>query len=457
MLSKKVQVLSETIQKLLQCDAIDNLQNLLAKAHEADIAYVFGQFDVEDQAKILSLLKPDKQADVVSEISLHQVAALLQFLGAEKSAGLLEKISPDDLADILEALPPEQAGAILLSLKKEEAAEVEDLIQYRPDTAGGIMSPNVFSLVDEMTVEEAIQAIHTGREEFETVFYLYVVNGQGHLVGVLSLKKLILGGPRTRLADLMDKDPVRVRLHEDQEEVARTVSRYNFLSLPVVDDANHLVGVITVDDVIDVIKEEAQEDMLLMTGAEKGAVQRKIPIWVRLRTRLPWFFVTLVGGLIASEVIYGFAGTTENLAMLAGFIPLILTMSGVIGRQSMTIALTVIEGERISWEQIWQSLWKEFRLALIIGLSYGSLLGIFIHLRHGGGLEIPLAIGVCLTLTMMAAVLIGTFKPLLFKKAGLDPVAASGPVVTTLVHIVSIWIYFSLASIMLGRSFSLAW
>ena len=457
MLSKKVQVLSETIQKLLQCGATENLQNLLNKAHEADIAYVFSQLDVGEQAEVLSLLKPDKQAEVVSEISLSQVALLLNRLGTAKAAALLEKMPKDDVVDILEAIPEEQSSEIVLKLKKEEADEVEDLIQYRPDTAGGIMSPNVFSLVDEMTAQEAIRAIQLGRENFETVFYLYVVNSQGHLVGVLSLKKLILASNETKLGDLMDKDPVRVHLNEDQEEVAKTVSRYNFLSLPVVDNANTLVGVITVDDVIDVIKEEAQEDMLLMTGAEKGAHIRRVPLWVRLRTRLPWFFVTLVGGLIASEVIHRYSGSAEHWVLLTGFIPLMLTMSGVIGRQSMTIIITVLEGERRSWGEVWQSLWKEFRLAVIIGLTYGCLLGIYIHLRYGIAIEVPLVVGGCLTLTMIIAVVIGTFKPILFKRAGLDPAAATGPVVTTLVHIAAIWIYFALASMVLHPSFSLPW
>lgn len=457
MLSKKVQVLYETIQKLLQCGAFENLKNLLAKSHEADIAYVLNQFTVEEQAEILSLIQPEKQAQVVAEISLSQVAALLKILGPMQAAALLEKIPPDDVVDILEAMPEQQANEIVLKLKKEEAAEVEGLIQYRPDTAGGIMSPNVFSLLEGMSAQEAIQAIQAGREDFEMVFYLYVVNDQENLVGVLSLKKLILASPQTLLKELMDKDPLRVRLDEDQEEVAKIVSRYNFLSLPVVDECNRLVGVITVDDVIDVIKEEAQEDMLLMSGAEKGAAQRKVSTWVRLRTRLPWFFVTLVGGLMASEIIYSFSELIEHMVLLVGFVPLILIMSGMIGRQSMTIAVTVLEAERLSWRQVWQFFRKELRLALIIGVTYGSLLGVFVHFRYGEAIEVPIVLAVCLFLTMIIAVVIGILKPLLFKRIGLDPAAVTGPVVATLVHIIAIWIYFSLASTVMRHSFSLPW
>ena len=451
MITKKVQVLSETIKKLLHCHADENLKNILAKAHHADIATVLSEMDVAGQTQIFLLLKNTEQmATVLSELQLDLVSGLLEHLGAEKSAEILSHVSPDDAADILEQLPEDLSSAILLRLKKEEAEEVEELIRYRPDTAGGIMSPEVFSLEEEMTVAEAIEQLQQARS-VETVFYLYVVNMQGQLVGVLSLKKLILAARTIKLKEIMDKDPVRVRVDEDQEEVARTVSRYNYLSLPVIDSSNALVGVVTVDDVIDVIKEEATEDLLLMTGAGKEAMTEST-VMESLKKRMPWFLVTLVGGLIASEVIVRFTPFITKVGLLAGFIPLVLAMGGNIGTQSMTIVVSSLTRGQCSLSQVWDAMFHEFRLALILGVSYGFLLALFIGLRYGTWPFLPVAIGVALALSMIIAVAVGTSIPILFKKIGIDPAVATGPFVTTLVNIFCMWVYFALATYLIGNT-----
>ncbi|OGQ04653.1 MAG: magnesium transporter [Deltaproteobacteria bacterium RIFCSPLOWO2_12_FULL_44_12] len=445
MLNKKVQVLSETIKKLLHCHADENLSKILAKAHAADIAYVLGQLDVVSQAHVFSLLKNSEQgAKVLAEMEMTLVTPLLENLGGQKASEILSYVSPDDAADILENLPGELSSTILLSLKKEEAEEVEGLIRYRPDTAGGIMSPDFFALHEELTVEQAIQKIQQSRD-VETMFYVYVVNSQGHLMGVLSLKKLILNGPKIILKEVMDKDPIRVRLDEDQEEVARTVSRYNYLSVPVVDDANKLVGVITVDDIIDVIKEEATEDLLLMAGADKGAMV-PAPLWITLKKRMPWYLVTLLGGLIASEVIARFYSSISKVSLLAGFIPLVLSMGGNIGTQSMAIVVSSLSVGRLSAPKIFSVMFKEFRLAVILGLVYGLVLAAFTHFRYGVPSFLPLAIGSALALSMVISVCLGSSLPLLFQKLGLDPAIASGPFVTTLVNIFCMWTYFTLAT-----------
>ncbi|MDO8527305.1 MAG: magnesium transporter [Deltaproteobacteria bacterium] len=445
MLSKKMQVLTETVKKLLHCHADENLKNILAKAHEADIAFCLAQLNVEEQVQVFALLQDaQKRAKVLSELQPDQVASFLQNLGAQKAADILNLVSPDDAADILEKLADTFSSEILLLLKKEEAAEVESLIRYRPDTAGGIMSPEVFSLPEDLTVAEAIEKIQQSRD-VETVFYVYVVNPQGHLVGALSLKKLILAPPKTLLRDIIDKDPIRVRLGEDQEEVARIVSRYNFLSLPVVDEANKLVGVITVDDVIDVIKEEATEDILLMTGAEKEAME-KTGLKISLKKRMPWFLVTLVGGFMVSEVIDKFSSSLVRVSLLAGFIPLLLSMGGSMGTQSMVVVMSSLNSRRMNFVQVWSVVFKEFKLALIMGVFYGLVLALFIYLRYGEQPHLPLALGSVLVLTMILSVAMGTFIPLLFQKMGVDPAVATGPFVTTSINIFCMWIYLSIAT-----------
>ena len=441
-LNKKVQILAETIKRLLTCRADDNLKNILTKAHTADIAVVLEELEMESQVKVISLLKDSiAQADVLSKMSLAKTALLLEKLGVPASANILHHVSPDDLADILEELTGELSAGILLQLKKEDAEEVEELIRHAPDTAGGIMSPEVFSLSEEITVEEAIKKIQQARD-VETVFYVYVVNAQGHLVGVLSLKKLLLASPAQLLHDVMEKDPVRIRIDEDQEEVARVVSRYDYLSVPVVDERNKLVGVITVDDVIDVIREEATEDILLMTGADRKAITGD-SFGKRLLNRFSWFLILLVGGIIASEVVGFYFQGSFSMRLLVSFIPLVLGLGSSISRQSTAIFLsTLSEG---SPAQMGEQVAREISLAGLLGLFYGILLGLFIHFRYEFEWLIVAIMGILLMVTMVLSALIGTYVPQIFRRVGFDPAVASS-FATVFVHIVSLWAYFAWVS-----------
>lgn len=448
--SRKIQVLSETVKKLISCDATENLKNILAKAHQADIAFVLAELPLEHQALAFSLLRdPGQKAQVLSELRREQATPLLEHLGAKPAAEILEFVSPDDLADILEALPDPLSQEILIHLKKEEALEVENLISYPPETAGGIMSPNVFALNEDLTVKKSIQQIQKSRK-VETVFYVYVVNEQQHLVGVLSLKKLILAPPEALLKEVMDKDPIRVRLNEDQEEVARTVSRYNYLSLPVVDDSNHLVGVITVDDVIDVIQEEAAEDMLLMAGVNPEA-PHDVSLKAGLLKRLPWFLVTLVSGFAAAEIIAAYFSSQNNFYLLAGFIPLILGMGSGIGTQSMTVVISTFSMERTSLFQMWPLIFKELRLATLIGVTCGFFFAFYFYFRFDAAWWFAYAIGFALASTMVLAVMIGLAIPLLFKKVGVDPAGAARTFVTAGIQIFCLWVYFSLTLHIISR------
>lgn len=444
MLSKKIQVLADTVKKLLSCHAEENLKNILAKAHAADIASVLAELSLDQQTKTFLLLKGlEQQAQVLSELSVNQVAPLLKNLGALKSAEVLGQASPQYVVDMMESLDDAFSSEILLLLKKEEAEEVEDLIRYRPDSAGGIMSPDVFFLSEESTAQQAIKQIQKASKT-QHLFYLYVVNPQQQLVGVLSLKKLILAPPTSILKDIMDKDPIRVRLEEDQEEVARIVSRYNYLAIPVVDDTNQLMGVITVDDIIDVIKEEAAEDMLAMGGVEAQA-QSQISWLAGLKKRGPFFLVTFFGGLIASEILNAFF-SQQPKNILIGFIPMILSMGSLAGTQSMTVVVSSLTGEALAgggfrFKQFGAIFLKEFRLGGLLGMIYGSLLGIFIHYRFHLSAFFSMAIGLAFLLVLLIAVFVGVMIPYLFKKAGIDPAKATTPFVTALVSVFCVWAY----------------
>lgn len=445
MLTKKLQVLAETVRKLLSCNAAENLKNILAKAYSADIATVLEQIPGEEQVQVFSLLESlEQKAAVLSELSGDKVSFLLKELGPQKSAEILSYLSSDDLVDIMEKLEEDLASEILLLLKREEAEEIEELIRYRSDTAGGIMSTDVFSLSEELTVAQAITQIQEA-EDMEHPFYVYIVNPLQHLVGVLSLKKLILAKPHCLLKEVMDKDPIRVRLEVDQEEVARIVSRYNYLAIPVVDDANKLMGVITVDDVIDVIQEEAAEDMLLMAGANKQAPTES-SLGAGLRKRIPWFLVAWFGGLVVAEIIHVFLKANIPMNVLIGLMPLVLAMGSSVGIQSMTVTVSSLTVERMVFKQLWGVILKEFQLTFLVGLFYGVLLGLFLSFRYDFTSHFAVGMGMGLLSMMMVAAILGSVVPLLFQRVGLDPAIATSPFVAALVSILGIWSYFSLVT-----------
>ena len=449
MLSRKVQVLQETIRKLLGVETDRNLKNILDKTMPADIAQCMGAFDTAEQEKIIQCVSDlQKQAAVLCEMDVDVTKDLLVRVGVDRAVQILNFVSPDDAADIVKKLPEDFSEQVLNRLHPEEGQEVETLIQYRSESAGGIMSPEVFSLPEDLTVRDAIREVQESRN-VETVFYLYIVNRAGCLVGILSLKKLLLVPPESLLKDVMQRDPVRVRIDEDQEEVAKIVARYNFLSVPVVDENNKLVGVVTVDDVLDVIRDEATEDILLMTGAEKEAME-EAPLWQSLRRRMPWLLMTLLGGVVASEVIAGFSSVLLKTTVLVGFIPVVLGLGGNVGLQTMTIVVRGLAIGRLSLADLGWVLFKELRVVLILGLLYGLLLAGFIALRYGYGTHIPVAIGMSIAGTMLLSVSIGALIPIVFGKMGIDPAVATGPIVITAFDILAMWLYFALAAFFLN-------
>lgn len=453
MLSRKIQVLHDTIRKMLNLETDRNLRNILEKSLPADIAAVMQHFDPAAQEKILNLISNHgKLTAMLCEMDVGLLRELLPRLGVDFSVSVLTEMSPDDAADIIGKLPDDFREQVLHPMRAEESQDVEELIRYKPESAGGIMSTEVFALQEEMTVGEAIQAVQSA-EDVETVFYPYVVNSSGILVGVLSLKKLLLNKPNTLIKQVMDPDPIRVRVHEDQEEVARAVARYNFLSLPVVDENNKLVGIVTVDDVLDVLRDEATEDFLQMSGAEKEAMEQDSSLKA-LRSRMPWLFVSLLGGVIASEVIFHFSSIFLTAAVLVGFIPVMLSLSGNVAQQSLTIVVRGLTIGQLSLARIGWLLLKEMRIVLVIGICNGLLLALFVFWRYDTGQTVPVIIGSTIAVAMTISVMIGALLPILLEKIGGGAAAATSPLVRTITDFLTIVLYFSLAALSLQSALS---
>ncbi len=450
--------LQENIQRLLRRNAERNLAKILHRTHVADIAAVMRSLNQREQHRLFELIgDPEDQAEVLAHADPEIQEGLLDHLPDEHLVELLELLSSDDAADLFELLDEDRAAAIQAQWKGEEAEEVDTLLRYGGDTAGGIMSPDVFALPADTTVSEAIATLQASHEDLEMAFYLYVVNDHGHLVGVCSLRQLVVSDPDTRLSDIMAAEVFSVDVNTDQEEVARLVARYNFLAIPVVDGSNRLVGIVTVDDVIDVIREEATEDILMMVGAGSADLSEQLHPVRNARLRMPWLLASFFGGVGSMFIIAAFEDSLMRVSALAAFIPITLGMGGNVGTQAATIVTRGLALGRVDVSRFASVVGREIGTGAILGTVYGLLLGIVASLAFdvppdAGYTTAHLAATVALSIlwAMTLAASVGGAVPLLCQRVGIDPAVATGPFVTTSVDVIGILSYFLISQALLG-------
>ena len=442
-------ILVESIKRLLRRGATTHLGNIVNKTHAADLSAVFRSLSLMQQRKLFDMITDIEQKGILfSELDEDTFLDLIEEMKLEDIAEILEQMPTDDVADLLGRLPEEKSDAILEKMKKAESEEVEGLLRYEDDTAGGIMVPDFIALAEDVTAKDAIESLQKEHSEVEMPFYLYVVDDYGKLVGVSSLRQLVLVPPDTPLKEFMATDVFSVQTSMDQEEVAKIVARYDILAVPVVDQTNRLVGIVTVDDVIDIFRREATEDILKMAGVGEEFVETK-SVLKSTRTRLPWLFASCVGGVIAILIIGKYEGTLHKIGALAAFIPVIMGMGGNIGTQSSTIVVRGLATGRIHIRDLWSVVFKELSIGFILGLVYGLLIGSVAQVSYR--MEV-LAISVCFAVisSMSVAALIGSLVPMGFARINIDPAVATGPFVTTAIDIISVSFYFMIATALLG-------
>ena len=442
-------ILVESIKRLLRRGATTHLGNIVNKTHAADLSAVFRSLSLMQQRKLFDMITDIEQKGILfSELDEDTFLDLIEEMKLEDIAEILEQMPTDDVADLLGRLPEEKSDAILEKMKKAESEEVEGLLRYEDDTAGGIMVPDFIALAEDVTAKDAIESLQKEHSEVEMPFYLYVVDDYGKLVGVSSLRQLVLVPPDTPLKEFMATDVFSVQTSMDQEEVAKIVARYDILAVPVVDQSNRLVGIVTVDDVIDIFRREATEDILKMAGVGEEFVETK-SVLKSTRTRLPWLFASCVGGVIAILIIGKYEGTLHKIGALAAFIPVIMGMGGNIGTQSSTIVVRGLATGRIHIRDLWSVVFKELSIGFILGLVYGLLIGSVAQVSYR--MEV-LAISVCFAVisSMSVAALIGSLVPMGFARINIDPAVATGPFVTTAIDIISVSFYFMIATALLG-------
>ena len=444
---RRIDLVLDSVKRLQRIGATGNLLNLLQKQHPADLAQIFGELQDKEKEATFSLLAERNgrlAMEAVSELGPEAGAALLATRSAEEIAKLAQEIPSDDAAALIDYLPEELSAAVLDLMRPKESGVVENLLEYDEQTAGRIMNPHVFALSEDMTVGEAITELQTNRD-VEMVFYLYVVDERNHLVGVVSLRRLLLVSPETPLKRIMTADLMSARVDTDQEEVARQVASYNLLAIPVVDEENKLVGVITVDDIIDVIKDEATEDIYRMAGVA-GDDSAFTPAGESLRKRLPWLGVNLATAFAAASVVALFEGTIALLPVLAVFMPIVAGMGGNAGTQTLTVIVRGIALGELNWGNSRKALTKE----AIVGIGNGVALGVVAALVAWvtrGNPVLGLVLGAAMIINMFVAATAGTLVPLGLRAANVDPALASSVFITTLTDMFGFFSFLGLATV----------
>ncbi|MFW6297333.1 MAG: magnesium transporter [Desulfosalsimonas sp.] len=450
MTSQRNYILIETIKRLLRRDSNLRLKKIISRIHAADLSTVFPVLSVSHRRRLFRLIEDREQQGVIlSELDEDIVLSIIEGLGINELVEILEEMPSDDAAAFIKLLPHEQADEVLEKIRTKGGEDVESLLKYPDDTAGGIMIPDFIALHEDMTAGEVISTLQSKEyKDIEMPFYIYVVDENQRLVGVCSLRQLVLVKPGTPLKNFMSTDVISVTTDMDQEEVAKIVARYNFLAVPVVDSEQRMVGLVTVDDVIDVFREEATEDILKMAGVGEEFVETK-SVFRSIRIRLPWLFASCVGGVIAIFVIGYFEASLQQISYLAAFIPVIMGMGGNVGIQSSTIVVRGLATGRIHIHDIWLVVGKEMAVGILLGLIYGLLLAVLAQVQYSV-IGFSIAVSAGMLVSMSVAALIGSLLPMLFARTGVDPAVATGPFVTSAIDIVAVFFYFQLATLLLG-------
>jgi magnesium transporter len=421
----------------------------LAGLHPADIAAALDPLDPELTAKVLGELDTDAAADVIMHLEEHTLEDILELLAPPEIAIIATELESDDAADVVGALDVDKQAEVLSELGPDERREVEELLQYTDESAGGIMASELVYVSEGATVETAIEMVRAAADEVEDLHNVYVTDKAGRLTGVLPLSALVLARPGAKVADVMNPDVVSVSTEMDREVVADVFRKYDLVAIPVVDPSGKLIGRITVDDIIDVIHEEADEDFSLMVGTSEEEIHEDSVLRVS-RIRLPWLIIGALGGIASATVMSLFQLSLEKVLALAFFVPVITAMGGNVGLQTSTIIVRSMRSEHGLIEEGGSRLLREWRIALtnaaILGVAVLLIVGLWLS-----DLALAAIVGGSLAAVIVIAATLGTVMPFALRRVGVDPAVAQGPFVTTLNDILGILVYLGLASAFIDR------
>jgi len=453
MQKEQILILENSITRLLRRGANKQLLNIIKKTHMADLSIVFENLTPVNQEKLFNLVdNPEDIGLLFSHLPEKTFVELVKFVDFDKLVTVFDHMPSDDAAELLGCLDEELSDKILSKMKKEESYNVEQIMSYDEDTAGSLMVKDYVALEEGVKAKEVIEALQNKYLDVEMPFYIYVIDSYGKLVGVSSLRQLVVESPDKPLKDFMSTDIVSVKPYTDRDVVARMVSRYDFLAIPVVDDDNRIIGIVTVDDVIDILHETATEDMLKMAGVGEDYVETQ-SILKGTRIRLPWLFASCLGGIANFFIIGRFESTLAQLTALAAFLPIIMGMGGNIGTQSATIVVRGIATGRVNIRDFVKVISRELGVGFILGITYGALIAAVAKvsfMAESFSWALSVVVGCSILSSMTVAAFVGTSVPMIFQRLNIDPAVATGPFVTTTMDLISVYCYFTITRLLLG-------
>lgn len=440
----------QTVRELIENKNYVQLRQALSELNAADVATLFEELPIEEIVKIFRLLPKDMAAEIFSYLPLEDQQAIVNILTAKEAAVIVDNLFADDAADLMEEMPSSVVKRILARTEPETRRDINHLLQYPDDSAGSIMTVEFVDLKQNLTVEEAIRKIRREGIDKETINYCYVLSPDRVLLGTVSLRRLLLSEPDEIIANIMHENMITISTLADQEEVAHTFQKYDFTSMPVVDSENRLVGIITVDDVVDIMQQEATEDiekMAAITPTDKPYMKTGvIESW---KKRVPWLLFLMISATFTGQIIQHYEAALAACVILTSFIPMFMDTGGNAGCQSSTTVIRGISLNEIEFHDIFTIMWKEFKIGCLCGITLAA--ANFVKLLLFDRVTVPIALVVCLTLitTVVMSKFIGCTLPLLAKRVGLDPAVMASPLITTIVDALSLIIYFAIATTML--------
>lgn len=453
--------LAPELRELLAEKNYQELCEFCESLHPAQVAEFLSALTPQEIWEIISHVSPQLRGEIFSHLDEEVQLEMIKTLGREAIGKLLSEMPPDDRVDLVKRLPEKLREAIIPAMAQAEREDLRRLIAYQEGTAGSVMTSEYAALTPDLTVEEAIVKLRREAPDKETIYYTYVVDNNQKLIGFVSLKDLILAPPRARVRDIMHEDVIYARAYDDQEEVARMIQKYDLLAIPVVDENDRLVGIITYDDAMDILQQEQQEDvekLMAIGGSHQVGAYLKLSTWDHFKSRIPWILGLALLGFISGYIVQSYESILLQVAILASFMPMLADTGGNAGSQSATLVIRALALKEITTRDAIKILVKEFKVAFLMAavLALVVYLRVLLFIGHSSGtgtispVKVGVAVAIALAIQVISSTLIGAFLPLIASSFKLDPAVVASPMLTTIVDITGLFIFFSVAKAMLG-------
>ena len=436
----------DSIKELLENKQYTSLRQALSEINDADIAAILENLDEEDCLKVFRILPKSMAADVFSYLELENQQMIITSLADKEAAGIINNLMADDATDLLEEMPANIVKKLLANASAEVRRDINHLLQYPEDSAGSIMTVEFLDLKEHLTVQEAIERIRKQGVDSETINICYVLDQSRMLIGTVALRYLLLSEPDAIIGEIMHENVISVNTLMDQEEVARQFQKYDFTAMPVVDNENRLVGIITVDDIVDILQEEATEDiekMAAITPSDKPYLRTSV--WETWKNRIPWLLLLMLSATFTGSIIASFEEALSSCVILTAYMPMLMGAGGNAGSQSSVAIIRSLSLNEVRFKDWLKVLWKESGVAILCGITLAIASFEKLMLFDQLTLAVALVVSVSLALTVLIAKIVGCMLPLLAKKIGFDPAVMASPFITTIVDALSLLIYFAIA------------